>query len=57
MNDFTKKEKEVYLSLARPLLKFDLIKKILDKKARELGFKNHDDLLSSTGWHGRFEDE
>ena len=57
MNDFTKQEREILNRIKKPLISFDEIQKILDAKARELGYENHMDLLTKTEWLNRFEND
>lgn len=57
MNDFTKEEYAALSAIAKPVIPFSIIQKKLDEKAIELGYENHNDFLTRTGWKERFCNE
>lgn len=57
MNDFTKEELQIFNKLKKPRLPFSLIKRKLDQEAKKIGYMNHEDFLSKSGWKNRFYHE
>ncbi len=57
MNEFTKEEKQILESIRKPAISFSVIKIILDEKAINNGYENHDDFLLKTDWQDRFNND
>ncbi len=50
-----KEEKEIVERLMKPAIPFDYFQVVMDRKARELGYKDHKDFLNLSGWSSRFD--
>lgn len=55
--DNLNKEEDLIKKLAKPIIPFSSIEKILDENAKKLGYENHKDLLQKIGWNDRFKNK
>ena len=55
IEELTQEEQMCLDKLKKPIFTFDDVQKAMDEKAQELGYEDHNDFLTKTGWFNRFD--